>query len=229
MDRETLLIEFTYDKETGVFTRNFKRGSMRKGTVAGCVKRGYVVLNHRNKTYPAARLAYIYCHGDIPSGMIVDHIDGDGLNNRISNIRLATPALNMQNLKKDAFKCSSGLSGTYKRGAKWSAQISYKGKTYHLGMFATEEEAGNVYSEAKEKIHVFSRKDTTIDDFDDSEAERMLSEFRIEIKLKGQKIAAKDVLKIRDDTRDHSVIAKEYGIYTKHVTNIKARRRWKNI
>jgi hypothetical protein len=68
----------------------------------------------------------------------VDHEDGDGLNNRCGNIRLATPSQNQANkVWKDK-----------KRPTPYRASIKPNGKTIHLGSFATPEEAAAAYKGA---------------------------------------------------------------------------------
>lgn len=77
-----------------------------------------------------------------PPGLYVDHINGDGLDNRRCNLRIVTPLQNAWNkLPKKRFV------GTTQRYGKWCAQIQHKGKNYNLGLFATEEEAARAYDE----------------------------------------------------------------------------------
>lgn len=89
-----------------------------------------------------------------PAGMLVDHIDGDGLNNRRSNLRLATAAENCRNqrLHKDS---SSGLKGVswHESANKWVAQIWANGKNNYLGVFSCPERAHAAYLEAAKKFH----------------------------------------------------------------------------
>jgi len=91
---------------------------------------------------------------DAPSGHSVDHIDGDGLNNRRANLRLATRAENNRN-RKIGSDNSSGLKGVsfHKHAKKWQAQIRIEGKQVHLGYFREPAEAHKAYSEASLKHH----------------------------------------------------------------------------
>lgn len=72
-------------------------------------------------------------HGDIPDTMVIDHLDGNPLNNNISNLRLVTVAINQRNQK--LFKNNkSGKTGVYlriKNGNEcWVATwVSERGKT----------------------------------------------------------------------------------------------------
>jgi hypothetical protein len=74
----------------------------------------------------------------------VDHIDGDRLNNTISNLRWATLCENNRNSKNRA-KASDLPRGVYKQGTRFVAQICYEGKLYHIGTYKTPEEASLHY------------------------------------------------------------------------------------
>lgn len=64
-------------------------------------------------------------HGPVPEGMVVDHKDGDGLNNKLENLRLITEQHNSHNQR---MKCNnkSGVSGVHLKmdggGGRWIAQ-----------------------------------------------------------------------------------------------------------
>jgi len=74
---------------------------------------------------------------------VVDHINGDPLDNRRSNLRIGTRALNQQNRRKQ--KGTSRYRGvTLYRNGKWMAQCQIAGKIHHLGYFTDEDEAGRV-------------------------------------------------------------------------------------
>lgn len=91
---------------------------------------------------------------DAPKNRLVDHIDGDGLNNKRSNLRLATVAENLQNRRqrRDAASRFKGVSFSSSR-LQWQAEISYGGKTIFLGRFDREEDAYAAYCEAAKKHH----------------------------------------------------------------------------
>lgn len=88
-----------------------------------------------------------------------DHIDGSGLNNTKSNLRIATPAQNSYNKAKQR-NCSSEYKGVtwFNRDGKWKAQIMKQGTNYHLGYFVDELEAALAYdSKAKELFGEYAR------------------------------------------------------------------------
>lgn len=79
----------------------------------------------------------------------VDHINGNGLDNRRVNLRLATSLQNQGNSRKrrNASSYYKGVSW-YKPLKKWRAQIKVDKHVIHLGYFVSEEEAAIVYQEA---------------------------------------------------------------------------------
>ena len=83
---------------------------------------------------------------------LVDHIDGNGLNNCRSNLRIATSSQNMQNSKKSKAN-TSGFKGVsyHRRAQKWCAAISVNGKNKYLGLFESPEKAHEAYCEAAKK------------------------------------------------------------------------------
>jgi hypothetical protein len=84
----------------------------------------------------------------------VDHINGNGLDNRKTNLRLATSSQNRWNTRKQTNN-TSGFKGVYyhKRSKKWRAQIKLSRKKFHLGHFNTPEEAYAAYCVANERLH----------------------------------------------------------------------------
>lgn len=85
----------------------------------------------------------------------VDHENGNGLDNRRSNLRPATVAQNAANRPMNANN-TAGFKGVMRnssRGLPWRAQIRAAGKRYHLGLFATPEVAARAYDEAARKLH----------------------------------------------------------------------------
>jgi len=73
-------------------------------------------------------------------GLEVHHLDGNGLNNVRSNLRLVTHAENMR-LRKGHKNNTSGHKGVNRSRQKWKADISVNSRKIHLGVFNTFEEA----------------------------------------------------------------------------------------
>lgn len=94
----------------------------------------------------------VYMHRVIvgaKQGEQVDHINGDGLDNRRENLRLCTHTENVRNarVRKDN---TSGYKGVcwHKRDKKWRAAIRINGKPMWLGYYISKEEAARAYDEA---------------------------------------------------------------------------------
>lgn len=134
-----------YCPETGVWTWLVSRGKARKGDEAGHIMisggkkyRGIRVLGY---PFRAHRLAFLYVNGVFPE-QDVDHEDGNGLNNRWSNLRAVTPADNAKNQRLHSSN-ASGKSGVswHKRDSKWQAIITVNSRKKQLGYFSSKEEA----------------------------------------------------------------------------------------
>lgn len=83
----------------------------------------------------------------------VDHRDGDGLNNRRSNLRPCNASQNGSNRRKSATGRTSALLGVYRRGDKFLASVRHAGKRYFCGVFLTEEAAGRAYDAKALELH----------------------------------------------------------------------------
>lgn len=88
------------------------------------------------------RIIYFLENGVCPP--ILDHKDGNTLNNTISNLRACTISLNMANSKNNG----KYKKGVYKQKNRYFAQIQYQGKHIKLGCFKSEDEAHEAYKEA---------------------------------------------------------------------------------
>jgi hypothetical protein len=101
----------------------------------------------------AHRLAWLLVHEDDPvSG--IDHIDGDPLNNRIKNLRLATQSQQRFNARPRTHS-RTGIKGVTLNGDRrgYDARITIEGKTQYLGYFRTIEDAAKARREAAERLH----------------------------------------------------------------------------
>ncbi len=88
-----------------------------------------------------------------PDGVLVDHINHNGLDNRKANLRFATLEQNAQNQRKTKSKTSSKYKGVNrsKNPEKWQARIYHNKRSINLGHFSDEIEAAKAYDRAARK------------------------------------------------------------------------------
>lgn len=116
----------------------------------------YLVIQVLGKKWRAHRLAWFMTYGEIPN--VIDHINGNTLDNRIVNLRNVTCLENAQNhlkQKSDFSQKKSGLPVGVKflASGAFQARISINGKQFALGSYATPEEAHDVYMKERKSSH----------------------------------------------------------------------------
>lgn len=130
--------------------RSFKYGCwniLNPGVDTSGYRRSCLRLNRKCKRYRVHQLIAMAFLGHKPDGtfkIVVDHYDGDKLNNSLTNIKLIT---NRENTSKDK-KPKSGYTGVIKTINKikpWRASIQINGKRKHIGNFKTPELAYEAY------------------------------------------------------------------------------------
>jgi len=82
-----------------------------------------------------------------PQGLLVDHINGNGLDNRRENLRLCSHAENIRN-QQSRLGTSSRFKGVWMHSGKWAAMIEHNGDKINLGRFDCEERAARQYDRA---------------------------------------------------------------------------------
>jgi hypothetical protein len=129
-------IGYSEGSSTGLINK-VNRSSARAGQEAGgLITTGYFQFCFRYDHYLNNRVVYFLCTGIDPEEKQVDHRDGDKLNNKISNLRLATNKLNQDNSKKRKDN-TSGVTGVFwsKTKEKWEVRIKRFNKNFCLGSF----------------------------------------------------------------------------------------------
>ena len=138
----------------GTLTWKRKYKSRNTGRVAGTQSTNgkYLLVKIDSTIYFLHRVVYKMYHGADPGLMPVDHANGNGLDNCVDNLRLATVSQNLSNSKVRR----SGLKGAYpstNTSFPWRSSIDANGKRYPLGLFKTEQEAHDAYVKASARYH----------------------------------------------------------------------------
>lgn len=127
---------FIYDSSTGLLTWRLPTRGSSVGDVVGTQCGGYLQVNIGNKQYRAHRLIWLYIHGVWPEH--IDHINHDGLDNRLLNLRNVSQAENNRNKsrRKDNSSGEVGIRFIQATG-RYAVRIAQQ----HIGTFKTMAEA----------------------------------------------------------------------------------------
>lgn len=101
--------------------------------------------------YKRANLIYAAFYGVWPTPM-VDHRNGDSLDDRPANLRRATVLQNAWNHKRRARRIDLPMGVRATESGRFEARIGHMGKQHHLGAYATPEEAAAVYRAKREEL-----------------------------------------------------------------------------
>lgn len=113
------------------------------------VKHGYSKDGRSHSLYMAREIM------NAPKGKQVDHINGDTLDNRKSNLRICTNSENSKNRGKHSDNTSGykGVKFDTRMGFGWIAQICVNYKRIYIGKYKTKEAAARAYNKAAKKHH----------------------------------------------------------------------------
>lgn len=114
---------------------------------------GYKQTEINSVAFMLHRIIWEWHYDTIPEGLTIDHIDRNGLNNKIENLRLTTHAQNMANRK--LFKNNTiGYKGVVSTpSGKFQARANKNGVKLYLGLFKTAEEAADCYQKWVQEEH----------------------------------------------------------------------------
>lgn len=151
----------SYDPLTGIFTNRTRRSpTAPAGAVAGCDNgNGYIKIDIDGVAHHAHRLAWLYVHRVFPEGRL-DHRDLNRSNNRIANLRPATPQQNTANspVRTNNSTGYKGVTLSLSR-KRYHARICINGKTKFLGSSPDPLVAYQMYLDAaREAFGEFAHK-----------------------------------------------------------------------
>jgi hypothetical protein len=154
---ETVFAMLSYEPETGFLRWKVSRGRVAAGQIAGCTKsvnRPYVQVRLEDRIFYAHRLAWVLHTGrPIPEGREIDHRDGEPSNNRLSNLRLATPVENKRNMRPSLRNTSGATGVSWDRSKRrWVAQMSVGNRCVFLGRFTDKADAIAARQKAEREV-----------------------------------------------------------------------------
>ena len=145
--KERPLSHFKTQNSMNIFNARFA------GQKAGHISNnGYEMIAISGKRILTHRIIFFICNGFLPD--LIDHIDGNRLNNRIENLRVCSLSQNQHNSKTPKHNTSGVKGGSFRKGRnKFQVHIKVHGERKYLGTFKTIEEATAVRIEAANKYH----------------------------------------------------------------------------
>lgn len=142
--------DFRSDKSWKSTNANF--AGKRAGAVVTSSKSAtsYRQVEVFGKAFKCHRVIWEMHNGGIEKGFYIDHIDGNGLNNKIENLRLVDALRQMHNLPRQKSNKSGIVGVCWHKSAKlWQARISFDGVRYDLGRFASKTDAIKARADAQ--------------------------------------------------------------------------------
>lgn len=130
--------------------------SKRTGKITGVVKEGASLsvelgTKPNKKRYKTHRVIWMMHHGDLEADQFIDHIDGNPLNNRLENLRIADRIQNRAN--SIGFNKLGLPKGVSKHWNKYVAKIGHDGIREHIGVYNTIEEAEEAYNKRAKELY----------------------------------------------------------------------------
>lgn len=140
MERASQLLKPDFETGKLVWIQNYQRSDL-KGRRAGHINNGYWRLSIDGTEYYVCQIIWLLYYGYLPVKTI-DHEDGVGTNDAISNLRLASKGQNAANSKMNS-RNTSGFKGVSfcKATGRWRASIRINGTEKNLGRYDMPEEA----------------------------------------------------------------------------------------
>lgn len=159
IDKAELAAMFRLDESAGhlVWVQPPKNHPRMLGKIAGHARppkdgKQYVRVKINGIPYLRSRLVFCLHYGRWPVG-VIDHVNGNSLDDRPSNLRDIEPVQNAWNHVRRTEKRSSLPAGVSYNHGRFRARIRVRGKLFWLGNFSTPLDAAAAYSAAKSEMH----------------------------------------------------------------------------
>lgn len=154
LTKQRLLEKFSYNKECGTFHKRYRGTGAISEKPAGSVNSdGYMKLCVDYEYYSVHRLVWLAELGELPKKSI-DHINGNKIDNRFSNLRETDDSENSLNRFRSNKNKFGGLPlGVFpSRKGKFVAKLTVSGKCHNLGLFDSPTDAYDAYLKRKREM-----------------------------------------------------------------------------
>ena len=157
IDRNYLIEKYAYNSLNGELRKKGSRiGRGKPGCLVGSINGfGYLMtsisVNGKRRNIGVHQIAFIIANGYLPE--VVEHKDGNPLNNRADNLRPATQGENMRNTRLSALNTSGAKGIHLQKNGRYHAYANIGGKRHNIGYFSNMEDAINAREEYTKKLH----------------------------------------------------------------------------
>lgn len=153
LTKELIRERFNYDPNTGELTYNISLKGTKAGSSVGSAGASGKSVCINYKRYQITHIIWMYVYGILPD-KIIDHINGNPMDNRLCNLRQVTQSENLSNKHHPQNNNKLGILGVDKlKNNKYRARIKLNGKSVYLGVFETSEEAHQCYLLHRKTYH----------------------------------------------------------------------------
>jgi hypothetical protein len=150
-------------RTNAVWTGNHLKGKLGNiGYISERNGKKYWRVKFKNKSIMIHRVIWILVNGDIPDNQVIDHIDGNGLNNKIENLRLISKNLNCKN-KTISKNNKLGVTGVYLESGRYRAIVTISGnnkqsKSFSIATYGEQEAFRLACEWRKEQIRLLNEQ-----------------------------------------------------------------------